>query len=212
VATDNDELGPAESSPWVVAWYVLLALIMLGLLAGHVFFPRRIRVDTPTIGLLILLVLLPLVDRIEVLKGGGVEARLRAARREARRVRARADALPAPEREPVERVRTEEELLRQLDDPSKLLALDRLELERSLLSLAERRDIPLQQRPNIRMLARQLAARGVIGQETLSLIDDVLPLLNQAVHGYEVDWDLALLVHDAAVKLRSYLDSLQQPS
>jgi hypothetical protein len=208
--TGDDDLDQDETPRWLVVAYVTLGTIMLTLLIGHVLWPKHFKVDTPTLGLLVLLILLPLVDRIEVLKGGGVEARLRArTRRRVREVRARTEAvLPQPPREPVDEVRGEEELVRQVGDAAKLLAVDRLELERSLLALAERRQIPIDDRSNIRRLANQLVGQGLLTPIDMSLINDVVPLLNQAVHGRSVDWDNALVIHEVVERLRSRLDSL----
>lgn len=72
------------------------------------------------------------------------------------------------------------------NDPNLALAGLRIEIETRLRELAQRKKLSNATK-SIRQLTEDLVAVGVLGSEEVSAINDLLPLLNRAVHGATVD-------------------------
>lgn len=72
------------------------------------------------------------------------------------------------------------------DDPNLALSGLRIEIEYRLKNLAEKRDIKVRGY-GANNLTRSLEKSGVLSHEEAAAIRDLLPLLNQAVHGAEVE-------------------------
>jgi len=91
-------------------------------------------------------------------------------------------------------------------DPNLALAGLRIELERSLVRLAESREMTLR-RSGLAGLLAQLNQRELIGGRERELLLDLAGLLNAAVHGAEVDAAAAEWALDTGPRI---LDALQR--
>lgn len=91
-------------------------------------------------------------------------------------------------------------------DPNLALAGLRIELERSLVRLAESRQLPLR-RVGLTGLLAQLNQRELIGGKERALLLDLAGLLNGAVHGAEVDAGASEWALDTGPRI---LDALQR--
>ena len=72
------------------------------------------------------------------------------------------------------------------DDPNLALAGLRIEIEKRLRQLAQSANIPIY-RSSVSKLMRLLYQKGVLSKEAYSVLADMIGLLNEAVHGAEVD-------------------------
>ena len=72
------------------------------------------------------------------------------------------------------------------DDPNLALAGLRIEIEKRLRRLAQSADISIY-RTTVGKLMRLLYQKGVLSQEAYGVLADLIGLLNEAVHGAEVD-------------------------
>jgi hypothetical protein len=72
------------------------------------------------------------------------------------------------------------------EDPNLALAGLRIQIERRLRAIAQARGISAE-RKSIRQLLRLLSEQGVLSEQQLSVLNDLLDLLNRAVHGAQVD-------------------------
>jgi hypothetical protein len=72
------------------------------------------------------------------------------------------------------------------NDPNMAIALLRIQIERRLREIAEHVMIEPESRGrprSLRMLADELAKQGAITTDALALIHDLMPVMNEAVHG-----------------------------
>ena len=72
------------------------------------------------------------------------------------------------------------------EDPNLALAGLRIEIERALVLLGASQGITATRGP-ILWIARELTKDGTLPEGTVSVLTDLLPLLNKAVHGAQVD-------------------------
>ena len=72
------------------------------------------------------------------------------------------------------------------DDPNLALAGLRIEIEKRLRRLAQSANIPIY-RTSVDKLMHLLYQKGVLNQDAYGVLADMIGLLNQAVHGAEVD-------------------------
>lgn len=93
-------------------------------------------------------------------------------------------------------------------DPNLALAGLRIELERSLVKLAESRQMDIPPR-GLRTLLEQLNRRELIGGSERALLMDLAALLNAAVHGADVDNAAAEWALDTGPRI---LDALRRRS
>jgi hypothetical protein len=204
---------PLRMPGWVaVSAYVSVLLATLFLLVAHTFNIGDITVDTTTLGLLAVLLLLPLAPRIRRVSAGGVEAEI--GPREAQRLQAAAAELPpapAPTVEQPSSAPTVQELIQR--DPPLGLAKLRIDLEREVRDLYTRelRDTP--RRPlSLGPMTRELSARGVLPPEVVAPLMDVYGLASRAVHGEYVPRDVAEEIADVGLRLLSALRDLNDSS
>jgi len=72
------------------------------------------------------------------------------------------------------------------EDPNLALAGLRIEIERRLRQIAQAHDVDAS-RKGIGQLMRQLQVMGILSQQQITVLSDLLVLLNNAVHGAYVD-------------------------
>ena len=164
----------------LLSW-VVTAGAMIGI-GVHLLWPA-IGIDAITVTLLLVAVLpwlAPLFKAIELPGGVKVEfAELEKARRKAES----AGILGPPTSD---RRKLALPNLLPTDDPNLALAGLRIELERRLRRIGSQHGIPIDRR-GVGQLMRDLQARKLLSPEQLSVLADLLPSLNSAVHGAAVD-------------------------
>ena len=164
----------------ILAWSVTVTAVVTASI--HLIWPT-LAIDAITVTLLLVSVLpwlAPLFKAIELPGGVKVEfAELEKAQRDAQS----AGILSGPS---TSRKTTDFPLLIQTDDPNLALAGLRIELERRLRKIAEQNGIPARQR-GVGLLMRDLQARNLLTREQSSILADLMPSLNAAVHGARVD-------------------------
>ena len=162
------------------AWVITSAAVLLAV--GHTVWPN-VKVDAITVTLFVIAVLpwlAPIFKAVELPGGLKVEyAQLEKAGQEAQSAGVLGVPEPGPERGQAPR-------LTHSDDPNLALAALRIELEKRLRAIAERYGIGSQRR-GVSSLLRELGDRGLISQKQSSILIDLLPTLNAAVHGADVD-------------------------
>ena len=149
----------------------------------HLIWPH-LRIDSITLTLLLVAALpwlLPLFKRIEL--PGGVKLEFQ----ELRASEQRAEAIGLLEPQPV--ADAENKYSFQLvanEDPNLALAGLRIEIERRLKLLAESAGLGTA-KTNISQLLKSLGGAGVLTNDQLSVLSDMIHLLNSAVHGAAAD-------------------------
>ena len=93
-------------------------------------------------------------------------------------------------------------------DPALALAQTRIQLERSLRSLAERTDTPIAQRAGIRKLIEALMYRELLPPVMVGIVNEIAEVCNKAIHGYAVDRDTADVVVETGERLVRLIDTL----
>lgn len=192
---------------WVPrATYIAVPLATILILIAHTFQIDGLTIDTTTIGLLALMLLVPLAPHITRLKAAGVEAEI--GPREAQRLQASAADLPPASK--VIEMSTEapsvQELIRR--DPPLGLAKLRIDLEREIKKLHSRYE-PASRRPQaLGSMTRDLQARDVLPPEIAGPLAEVNALANRAVHGEYVPRDVAEDIADVGLRVLSVLQSM----
>lgn len=182
---------------WVVTILALLAAV------AHLAWPG-VKVDAVTIALLAIAVLpwlAPLVKSVEL--PGGVKIELQ----ELQNAASRADSaglLAEPERAEREEQFSFETVAAR--DPNLALAGLRIEIERRLDRLARAHDLSADMPMGVGQLLRALASSDVLTQGERSVLADMISLLNEAVHGADVDPRAAEWALDVGPRLLASLD------
>jgi hypothetical protein len=94
------------------------------------------------------------------------------------------------------------------DDPNLALAGLRIEIESRLRDIALSRKMPAENKP-ARWLLRELHTNGHLSAKEVSVIEDLLPLLNRAAHGAEVDERASRWALDIGTRLLRALEEKQ---
>jgi hypothetical protein len=180
----------------------ILSLVALLLVLAHILFPNA-RVDLTTVFLLLVAALpwlAPLFKSVELPGGLKVEFRdLEKAKEDAARVGLLAK--PIGNRQELSFMRVAEE------DPNLALAGLRIEIERRLGAIARARGLD-DRGSSVGQLLRQLASVGAISQAEVSVLNDLVILLNRAVHGAEVEPRAAQWAIEIGPSLLAALDEL----
>lgn len=195
---------------------VIVMLVTAFLLGAHVVKWDAIQVDTVTLTLLGLLLLIPFADLIRKIKLGEFEAEI--GKEEIAKIQAKAAAeLPSSTKE--EFAISEEEIRDLLStDPRLALAKIRIELEEALkrLYLASVDSQSDLRRLSLGRLVDGLVQREVLRGSVASALRDVISLANRAIHGERVEpaaaEDLALLGTRLVNELKqTYLEYILKP-
>jgi len=195
---------------------VLLMVITAFLLISHVFRWSAIQVDSVTLALVGLLLVIPLVDLIRKIKLGDFEAEIGKA--EVSKVQAKAAAELSPPTE--EELDISEKQVRELlrSDSRLAMAKIRIELEEALKRLysattGSETDL---RRTSLGRLVDALVQRQVLRGPVASSVRDVISLANRAVHGERIEANAAEELAILGVRLvheiqQAYLEHLLQP-
>ena len=181
---------------------ISLAAILLA--SGHLF-ASWLTLDPLTLGLIVLAVLpwlVPMLRSVELPGGLKIELRdFKALEKEAEKAgildEDAQDAGPAPSQYSF--------LLVADSDPVLALAGLRIEIERKLIELSEAAGLEFR-RASVGRLLNSLDRRELLPPDTSGFLRDILGLLNQAVHGAEVEPDAAAWVLDRGPKILRTLE------
>lgn len=163
----------------------VLSLLAVGAAIAHAFFPN-VTIDSTTAALLLIAIAPWLGVFFKSLElPGGLKIHyhdLKAVEAKARNVGLINPTEPklasSQDQTVYERIATE--------DPNLALAGLRIEIERALVVLGASRGITATRGP-ILWIARELTKDGTLPEGTVAVLSDLLPLLNKAVHGAQVD-------------------------
>jgi hypothetical protein len=195
---------------------VLLMVVAGFLLISHILKWDAIQVDSITLALVGLLLLIPLADLIRKIKLGEFEAEI--GKDEVAKVQAKAASeLPTPTKEELDISEKEvRELLRS--DPRLAMAKIRIELEEALKRLysATAESQSDLRRTSLGRLVDVLVQKQVLRGPVASSVRDVINLANRAVHGERVEPNTAEELAILGIRLiheiqQAYLDHLLKP-
>jgi len=215
---DNDKETPTRrvNPVFLHVVQVIVAAVTVFLLVSHVLKWDEIQVDTTTLALVGLLLVIPLVELIRKVKLGEFEAEI--GRDEVAKARAKASTeLSSSANEELD---VSEKEIRQLlrTDPRLAMAKVRIELEDSMkrLYLATIHTEPDLRRMSVSRLADALVQKQVLTPPIAASVRDVITLANRAVHGERVEPDAAEELAILGVRLvyeirQTYLEHILNP-
>ena len=101
------------------------------------------------------------------------------------------------------------------DDPNLSIAMLRVQIERRLREIAE--TVMLDYRPDgrprtLRLLAEDLKNEGAISAQAVKIINDLMPVMNEAVHGVTLNRDAAQFAKEYGPKILSILRAVPTDS
>ena len=186
------------------------------LLVSHIFKWSAIQVDSITLALVGLLLVIPLVDLIRKIKLGEFEAEIGSAEVAKAQAKAAVELSPPTEQEIDISEKQVRELLRS--DPRLAMAKIRIELEEALKRLysATTESETDLCRMSLGRLVDILVQRQVLRGPVASSVRDVIGLANRAVHGERVEPNVAEELAILGVRLvheiqQAYLEHLLKP-
>jgi len=215
---DNDKETPTRrgNPVFLHVVQVIVAAVTVFLLVSHVLKWDEIQVDTTTLALVGLLLVIPLVELIRKVKLGEFEAEI--GRDEVAKARAKASTeLSSSANEELD---VSEKEIRQLlrTDPRLAMAKVRIELEDSMkrLYLATIHTEPDLRRMSVSRFADALVQKQVLTPPIAASVRDVITLANRAVHGERVEPDAAEELAILGVRLvyeirQTYLEHILNP-
>lgn len=164
---------------------IIITAIAVLVAVGHTWFPQ-IKIDAITvtlIGIAVLPWLGPLFKSVEI--PGGVKVEFQELEKAGKKVEQSGLIPPETDLKPMQKHEYSFQAVTG-DDPNLALSGLRIEIESRLKNLAEKREIKVRGY-GANSLTRSLVKSGVLSHEEAAAIRDLLPLLNQAVHGAEVE-------------------------
>jgi hypothetical protein len=187
--------------------YAFVSIGAAILLVLHTIGINGLEIDTTSLGLLALLLLVPLAPNIRRLSAAGVEAEIGQA--EARQLRAAASELPLADQETV-KASTEPEIQEVIErDPPLGLAKLRIELETELRRLCIQHAPETSPRTlSLGAMAAELQKRDLLPREIAEPLSKVSTLTNRAIHGERVPPDVAIEIGQVGIRVLSALRSL----
>ncbi len=189
--------------------YAFVAVAAAGLLIAHTFWEAECpTVDTTSLGLLGLLLIVPLAPYITKLRAGELEAQIGLA--DTQRLRRQAGELPSAPRgeKAAEQLRDDLGVIELTKrDPPLGLAKLRMDLERETRRVYEQRvPGPAKRGLSLGMMTRELVREEALPREIATPLQDVVGLANRAVHGEYVQREAAEEIAEVGVRV---LDALQ---
>lgn len=196
-------LNLVKKRPLVIS-FLLLSLIVL-----HGLFDEDFKVDSTTVLLALLIILIPYIPLLSKIKFGDFEAEI--GHRDVERLGEKVEDIPSsPDTAiPGRKVQELEELAET--DPTLALAKARIEIEKRLRSLEE---IYLSKPSNrtvhrgLRQIVYDLQKQQVVESPLASLLHDIIAVANQAVHGATIERHNAIKLAQYASRVLNELDSI----
>lgn len=205
-------MGRLVPASLVRTLYWLTTVILLMLLVVHTFKWHRVQVDTTSVVLIALLILLPLAPHITTFEYGSLKVGI--GPEDARRVVASATGVPAATTATAE---AQEEALDTISlvrrDPPLGLAKLRIELERELRRQYGPVETPATYgsgtygsgtyggQASLGQIVRHLAEHGAIPDDLVGPLREVLALANRAIHGEYVPIDVAVDIAEVGLRI-----------
>lgn len=178
------------------------------MLVLHTLKVGGVQVDTTTLGLLALILLVPLAPHIRRLKAAGIEAEIGST--DARQLQASASALPIPSEAASKQSAAASAIegLTQRDPPLGLAQL-RIELEREVRRIYVRH-LPDADpaKVSLGVMAYELRDRKILPDEVAGPLADVAALANRAVHGEYVPANVASDIAEIGFRVLAALQQL----
>lgn len=171
-------------------WWLTLILALLMLIAHTLGFDR-LKIDSTSIILLLVIFLSPLLSAIRKIRFGDFEAEIDP--KEIQRIKDEVStSLPeaVQPREPVSEVHNEVSNIMQLVESDAVIALAKLRIElekvlKKLYRLTHKQEPKRKAKP-IGQLVHELSTKEILPQELLGSLRNVITICNRAVHGEEI--------------------------
>jgi hypothetical protein len=190
--------------------YVFVGVAAVSLLVAHTFSGKeQPAVDTTSLGLLALLLILPLAPYITKLRAAGVEAEI--GRQDLRDLRKLATDLPGtPDSAALSSADELEVIELTKRDPQLGLAKLRMDIEKEVRRIYGQR-IPKPARRGLSLgpMTRELVQQDALPPEIAAPLQDVSALANRAIHGEYVAQDSAEEIAQIGVRVLEALRSLE---
>jgi hypothetical protein len=184
--------------------------ILIFLIALHISQPA-LSIDSTTVGLLVLLMvlwLLPYVKSFKLPGGGEIQLRETLAKAEKSLAMANIPAADSVRRmvdvDSASLIRTT--LLEQ--DPNLALAGLRIEIEKKLREIAKTRSFVVPQSAGVNTIVNLLRQRGTLDSELASALLDVVTVCNRAIHGARIHESTARQALTIGEKILDALDAI----
>ncbi len=178
-----------------------ISICAIGFALIHIIWPEQ-KIDAITLSLFLIAIVPWLAPLIKTLKlPGGTEIQFQ----DLKDAKDRIEKAGLLSNEPLSDEYTFQNIVE--DDPNLALAGLRIEIEKRLRLIASRRNIEVDKRTSIVRLLAVLSDRKIISSEERSVLADLNGLLNEAVHGANVNSSAALWAMDVGPKLLKSLDS-----
>lgn len=208
----GDNRRPAAVPLWLPPLiYVFVGFSAAALLVAHTFSgSEHPTIDTTSLGLLALLLLVPLAPYITKLRAAGIEAEI--GRAELRELRLRATDLPSAPEAPDSREPTEELDVIELTarDPQLGLAKLRMDIESEVRRIyGQRVPNPARRGLSLGPMTRELVANDALPPEIAAPLQDVATLANRAIHGEYVAQEAADEITLVGVRVLEALRELE---
>lgn len=180
--------------------HITISVLALLLALGHLLYPS-VRIDAVTLALLVIAILpwLGSVFRSVELPGG-----LKVEYKELEKAKEKAEQAGLLET-PTDRKEEPGYIAAAQHDPNLALAGLRIEIEKRLRTLAQQQGVGGQNQ-GIGVLMRNLRTAGAIKPQEDSVLRDLIGLLNEAVHGADVDLRAAQWAIEVGPQLLASLD------
>lgn len=179
----------------LIKYYQKYAVIsgLVFLIVIHGLFDSEFKIDTVSILLIIIILLLPYIPLIRKIKYGDFEAEI--TREEVDAVKEKANEIRVEHAEP-ERAKTIKDELVTLDFQLALAKI-RIEIEKKMRLLYQIYfpDLPdyTRRHAGIKGMMVELRKKGIVSQELYSALLDLVGLANRAIHGEEISHEKKIL-------------------
>jgi hypothetical protein len=220
--SDQEQADATDLPAWLPrTTYIVVAISTLVLLVLHTAKWDAVDVNTTSLGLLALLLIVPLAPYVTKLKAAGLEAEI--GPRDARKLQKQAANLPSASSTSSTYPSDAPTIVELIDrDPALGLARLRMDLEQELRRLWESAEIPRhgQRATEIRGrqyvpptgMARDLMRADILGRDVAEPLSSVLDLANRAIHGEYVPSEVASDIAGVGIRVLEALRVIETPS
>ncbi len=193
-----------DKKPAIPKWLALvITLSALAIALVHIRWPD-LPIDAITLGLIVIAVVPWLAPYFKSLEfPGGLKVELRERLEKAANLAEQAGILAPPANIAVTAHASASPIL--YSDPNLALAALRIEIEKRLRTLAEKNNLPIK---NLSKMLYDLTERNVLGKDAYYALQDMIKVLNRAVHGARVNPDAAHFANTIGPRLLKHLDDL----
>jgi hypothetical protein len=184
------------------ALHILISSVAIVFAIGHVLLPKM-QIDGTTVALLVVAMLPWLGSIFESLElPGGTKIKYREQLEQVKEDARKVGLLGTP----TEKEERSAFAILAKEDPNLALASLRIEIEKRLVAIATKHGLGTE-RQSIGILLRRLKERKALSNEQASVLQDMIGLLNRAVHGADVGQQEAQWAIEIGPSLLAGLDS-----